>query len=98
MATTIGHVQYLKITANRWVVTILRETPTGLNVPPIPPGPPTELFLIWASDFSAGPRERFTDELSRALAHGLRVRIGHEAHSSFINELVVFAPFEKPNI
>lgn len=98
MATTIGRVQYLKIAADRWAVVILRETPTGLGVPPLPPGPPTELFLIWASDFSAGPRGEFTNELSRALAHGLRVRVGHEAHSSFINELVVFAPFEEPSI
>lgn len=98
MPSTTGRVQYLKIQRHTWAVVILRETPTGFNVPPLPPGPPTELFLIWTSDHSEGPRDRFATELSGALANGLRVRVSHQAHSSFINELVVFAPFEEPNI
>ena len=98
MASTIGRVQYLKLSTTIGFVVILRETPTGINVPPIPPGPPTELFVIWSDDVSVRPRDLFTPELSRALANGLRVRITHEAHSSFISELVVFAPFEEPVI
>jgi len=98
MARTIGRVQYLKLSTALGAVVILRETPTGINVPPVPHGPPTELFLIWSDDFSEGPRERFTTELSRALANGLRIQVTHEAHSSYIRELVVFAPYEEPVI
>lgn len=96
MASTIGRVQILKVTTTIGFVVILRETPSGINVPPIPPGPPTELFVIWANDVPGPARQIFTPELSRALANGLRVQINHDAHSSFIRELFVFAPFETP--
>jgi hypothetical protein len=99
MAVTIGRVQYLKIGSDQagtdyGLVQIRLETPSGINVPPQPPGPRFELFIIWVVNQSQGPRYLFLTELSRALRHGLRVRIGHKDDSAFINQLVVEAPFE----
>jgi len=104
MAVSIGRVQYLKIGSDQGgsyqagkdygFAQIRLETPTGPSVPPIPPGPRYELFIIWIINQSHGPKALFTTELSRALRHGLRVTIRHKDDSAFIEELLVEASFE----
>jgi hypothetical protein len=94
MATTVGRIQSLKVNTTQGMIVVLRETPTGLNIPPVPPGPDAEIFLVWTADVHDGARTIFMPELSRALAHGLRIQIDHDAHSSFVRELVVFGPLE----
>jgi hypothetical protein len=99
MATTTGRVQCLKIGGDPGgdfgLVQIRVETPTGTNVPPVPPpSPDLAVFIIWVLNQSEGPKELFTNELSKALRYGLRVTISHREDSSFMNEIQVEAPFE----
>ena len=94
MATevTSGRVQYLKIARDYGFVNIRRDPlPGGF---PKAPTPPNELLIIWWLDQSRGPRTLFTNELSRALAHGLHVRLAHADDGAYIEELIVDAPFE----
>jgi hypothetical protein len=93
--TTVGRVEYLKVASGLGFVNIRLETPTGyLTVPPVPPGPTNELLIIWFGSTSMGPPEQFRTELSRALAHGLRVRLSHADDSAYITQVIVEAPFE----
>jgi len=93
---TTGRVEYLKVAAGYGLVNVRLETPTGINVPPVPTGPKNELLIIWIGNQSQGPRGLFTTELSRALAHGLCVRLSHEDDSAYITEVLIDAQFEGP--
>jgi hypothetical protein len=89
----IGRVASLKVAPEYGFVDIRIETPTGFFVPPVPPGPSNELLIMFGVQSYSG-RDLFTNELSRALASGLRVRVSHEEDSAYITEVVVEAPFE----
>jgi hypothetical protein len=91
---TVGRVEYLKIATGYGFVNVRLEKPTGIAVPPVPPGPANELLIIWFGNQSQGPKALFTSELSRALSSGLRVRLSHEDDSAYIIEVVVDAPLD----
>jgi len=94
MPLTIGRVEWLSISDAIGSVSIRLENKTGPNVSSAPPDPPSQELIIWKGNSSLGPKDLFVAALSRALAHGLRVRIFRRSDTNFITEVRIEAAFE----
>jgi hypothetical protein len=92
MAWTRGRVEHLSLYSdNHCIVNIRIEVPTGINAPPMPPGPANELLVISVGTLSG---ILFLNELSRALGRGLRVVVFHEDDSAQILNVTVIAAID----
>jgi len=89
---TKGRVEHVTFGPASWCIVNIRiEKPTGINVPPSPPGPNNELLVV---TLGGQLGVLFVTELSRALASGLRVTVTHEDDSAHITSVTLIASTE----